>query len=317
MNEQYNPLTPELCRTFVTLAGLDGSVTKTARELGLNEASVSKRIRPLVHGAAPHMPRPWLEKNGKRFFLTDEGRAMLPAATEQAQRWRQFTAFAAAGRMPGLTVACGQEAAGGVLLQAATAFRKSHPQAVLRIAVVRGRRRIEGVANGLYDLAVVTLAPVAVREIARREVVIATLSDDELMLACAAKSPWAQHFVNAARPLPVAEFIDWPLVLPEADSPIRKQWDERVGRQESDKPPQVVLEIGGWHVLLGYVLAGFGVGLLPRSVVAGAGAKLRARPLPEILRPANRLYTVQLPKPANANLVSVFLDALTATTRAG
>jgi DNA-binding transcriptional LysR family regulator len=97
MNEANNPLTPELCRTFVTLARLAGSVTATARELGLNEARISKRIRPLVRGAPPHLPRPWLMKRGKRFFLTDEGRAMLPAATEQAQRWRHFTAFAPVG----------------------------------------------------------------------------------------------------------------------------------------------------------------------------------------------------------------------------
>ncbi len=199
----------------MTLARLDGSVTATARELGLNEASISKRIRPLVRGAAPHLPRPWLLKRGKRFYLTDEGRTMLPAATDQAERWRQFVGFAAAGRMAGLTVACGQEAAGGLVLQAAAAFRRLHPQAPFRIAVVRGKRRIEGVANGLYDVALVTHAPVAIREIARRDVLVEPLHDDALVLACAAKSTWASAFAESGRPVRFSELAGWPLVLPE------------------------------------------------------------------------------------------------------
>jgi DNA-binding transcriptional LysR family regulator len=132
----------------------------------------------------------WTSKQGKRFVLTDEGRAMLPAATDHAERWRRFTAFAAAGNRPGLSVACGQEAAGTGVLRAATAFRRRHPDALLRLAVVRGRRRIEGVANGLYDLALVTHSSTAIRELARREVVIEPLAEDVLMLACGLRSPW-------------------------------------------------------------------------------------------------------------------------------
>ena len=39
--------TPELLKTFVTLVRVDGSVTRTAELLDINEASVSKRIKPL------------------------------------------------------------------------------------------------------------------------------------------------------------------------------------------------------------------------------------------------------------------------------
>jgi hypothetical protein len=97
--------------------------------------------------------------------------------------------LAAAGHLPGLTIACGQEAAGGIILQAATAFRKLHPKTPLRIAVVRGRRRIEGVANGLYDLATVTHSPGAARHIARCEIQIDLIHDDELVLACSGPGP--------------------------------------------------------------------------------------------------------------------------------
>src|ERR1019366_5739408 len=117
MSEASNPLSPGLCRTFVLLIKHDGSVTRTALELGLNKASISKQIRPLVHGTPPWLPRPWLTKEGKRFVLTDEGRVMLPTAKELSERWGQFASFASAGNTPGLTVACGQESAGTIVLQ--------------------------------------------------------------------------------------------------------------------------------------------------------------------------------------------------------
>jgi DNA-binding transcriptional LysR family regulator len=294
----------------VLLIKHDGSVTKTAQELGLNKASVSKQIRPLVLGTPPWLPRPWLMKQGKRFVLTDEGRAMLPAATEHSERWRRFSAFASLGNTPGLTVACGQESAGTVVLKAATAFRRQHPSAPFRIAVVRGRRRIEGVANGLYDLALVTHNPGAIREIARREVILDPLADDVLMLACSPKSPWAAKFADAKRPITFKEMQDWPMVLPEAESAIRKQWDERMQRQKAMQVPRAAVEVGGWRVLLGYVLADFGVGLLPHSIIAAAGAKLLSRPLPETLRPANHLYLVRLPQSSNEELIEAFVGAL-------
>ncbi|HZZ79843.1 MAG TPA: LysR family transcriptional regulator [Gemmataceae bacterium] len=309
MLETHSPLTPELCRTFVLLARFDGSVKATARELGLNVASISKRIRPLLFGMPPHLPRPWLAKRGKRFELTEEGRTMLPAAIEQAERWGQFTSFASAVRLPGITVACGQESAGGIVLEAARRFRRQHPLVNLRIAVVRGRRRIEGIASGAYDLALVTHTPPAIRDIARREVQIDVLSDDELVLACAATSEWAGTFTRADKSIKREELMQWPLVLPETDSPIRKQWDERIRRSQTAAMPQVAIEVGGWRVLLGYVLAGFGVGLLPRSLAEQARDRLHWRPLIETLRPVNRVYAVRPILPTNL-LADAFFNTL-------
>lgn len=129
MGPTKSVLTPELCQTFVVLARLEGSVKAAARELGLNNYNVSKRLHPLVHGRPPELPRPWLVKVGRKYGLTDEGRRMLPAAEEQADRWTAFATAATTDRAAGVTVACGHEAAGGVVLKAATAFRRAHPEA--------------------------------------------------------------------------------------------------------------------------------------------------------------------------------------------
>ncbi len=313
MTRANHPLTPDLCRTFAALAGLDGSVTATARALGRHPATVSKQLRPLVRGRPPAVPRPWLEKDGKRFALTAEGRRMLPAVRDQLAGWDAFAARAAADRAPGLAVACGHEAAGGVVLAAARRFRRDHPGAALRVAVVRGRSRVEGVADGRYDLALVTDTPAAVRAAAgRRPVAVEPLADDELVLACAARSGWAGAFADPARPADVGEVVGWPLVLPEADAGVRRRWDELVRRRDPSAAPRVAVEAGGWRVALGYVLAGFGVGLVPRSVAAGAGAGVRVRRLARAIRPANRVSVVRPRRPADAALSDAFRQALAA-----
>ena len=311
MGPTKSVLTPDLCRTFVALIRLGGAPKAVAEELGLDEASISKRLRPLVRGRPPELPRPWLVKTGRKFGLTDEGRRMLPAAEEQADRWAAFADTAAADRAAGVTVACGHEAAGGVVLAAAARFRALHPDAALRVAVVRGRQRVEGVVSGRYDLAVVTDNPAAVKEAARRPVAVEQLPDDELVLACAARGPWAAAFADGARPADARDVAGWPLVLPEGDAAIRRRWDELLRRRDPSVVPVAAVEVGGWQVLLGYVLAGFGVGLVPRSVAAAAGAKVRVRALVGAIRPANRPAVVWLPNRPDARLADAFRAALT------
>jgi DNA-binding transcriptional LysR family regulator len=138
------------------------------------------------------------------------------------------------------------------------------------------------------------------------------------VLACAARSPWSAEFAEPDRAADLGEVAGWPLVLPEADAAIRKRWDELVRRQPPSATPTVAIEVGGWRVLLGYVQAGFGVGLVPRSVAATAGAKVKVRPLVPAIRPANRLSMVRLQERADTSLSAAFRSALTDTmTTAG
>src|ERR1700686_114241 len=161
-------VTPEFLKTFVTIVRVDGSVTRTAELLDINEASVSKRIKPLHEGWPPALPLPWLEKHGKTFRLTAEGERMLPAAEDQLSRWEHFSAFVAAGRLAQLAVGCGQEAVTGILFDAVKVWRKACPDLFLRIAPSRGQARIEAVAAGLLDLALVSHNQAQIERFARR-----------------------------------------------------------------------------------------------------------------------------------------------------
>jgi DNA-binding transcriptional LysR family regulator len=140
---------------------------------------------------------------------------------------------------------------------------------------------------------------------------VETLAEDELMLACGSRSQWTAAFADPSLAVEAREVSGWPLVLPGADAAIRKRWDELLRRKVPSALPTVAIEVGGWRVLLGYVQAGFGVGLLPRSVATMAGTKVKARPLAPAIRPTNRISVVRLPDHANADLLAAFRTALT------
>src|SRR5262245_15635420 len=119
-------LSPELLQTFVAVVGHDGDAVAAADELGINQPSMSKRLAQLQH-AGKVLRRPWLDRRGKTWVLTDEGRRVLPSAEDLVHRYEQLRKFADAAVPPGLSVACGQDAAGGVVLAAVRRFRSAYP----------------------------------------------------------------------------------------------------------------------------------------------------------------------------------------------
>jgi DNA-binding transcriptional LysR family regulator len=285
-------LTPELLRTFVTLVEqCNGSVTQTAETLGINEASVSKRIKPLHTGRGERAGRLlWLRKEGKTFRLTAEGAAVLPLAVDQLRRWGLFTTLATTERLPVVTFACGQDAVTGFVREAVRLFRAAHAQVALQLATgIRGRDRITRVAGGELDLAVVTHEPAVIERYARGQPLhVEDLFPDPLVLVCAARSKSARDFeALPASGVRAEELPPFPFVLPDADAGIRQEFERLLEKAGVSRLPQVVCEVGGWGAILAFVSDGVGVGLLPRSVVARSPAKLLTRPLHPSIAPAN------------------------------
>jgi len=286
-------LTPELLKTFVTLVRVDGSVMRTAELLGINEASVSKRIKPLHEGSPPSMPRPWLEKHGKLFRLTAEGRLMLPAAEDQLKRWEHFVAFTGAGRLAYLCVGCGQEAVVGIVFDALKAWRRSYPDLAVRITTPRGQARIEGVAAGMLDLALVSHDETQIEEIARRPLFVERLADDPLVLVCAAKARWARAFSELPESGVGADQLPaFPLILAEPDAGLRAQLDRTFFAAKVLDKLSIALEVGGWQAQLAFVREGQGVALLPASVVSRSGKGLLVKPLADDVAPPHHLRLI-------------------------
>ncbi len=284
-------LSPELLQTFTVVVAHEGDAVAGAAALGINQPSMSKRLAQLQHSGRV-LRRPWLERHGKTWSLTEEGRRVLPSVEDLVHRYEQLRRFADSASSPGLGVACGQEGAGGVVLAAVRRFKANHPDYPVRVSSPRGQARIEGVASGLFELALVTHTPTQIREIARRDLHIEDLYTDPLVLVAAPSAPFAEAFGKLPETnISAKALISFPLVLPEPDHSLRHEFEAKMREQGYASAMQVVVETGGWAVALEYVREGFGVGLLPRSV-AGKDPWLVVKTLAVKLTPQNTVRLI-------------------------
>jgi DNA-binding transcriptional LysR family regulator len=293
-------LTPELLKTFLTLIHTEGDAASAAELLEINQPSMSKRLAYFQHAGAL-LRRPWLERRGKTWSLTDEGRRVLPGVEDLLRRYEQLLHFVGPAESAGLTFACGRQAAATFVLAAVRRFRRHHRGVRFRLSTLRGAARIEGVANGLLDLALVTHDPGQIEAIARRPLYVEELFDDPLVLVADARASWADEF----RTLPdgrvsAKALAGFPLILPEPDAGLREALDTRLRESGLTRPLDVVVEVGGWGLVLAYVREGLGVGLLPRSAVKGESLLVKAPQ--SALVPPNRVRLICRKKPGSESL---------------
>ncbi|HEY2911662.1 MAG TPA: LysR family transcriptional regulator [Gemmataceae bacterium] len=288
----------DLLETFSLIAELEGDAAATAAKLGINQPSISKRLAALRRLTSGPDHQPWLFLRGKSWRLTPEGERVRGVVDDLVRRYGQVEQFVAGGRSekPRLAIACGQQAANGFVRRAVERFATEDPACRVRIATPRGPSRIEGVADGLFDLAVVSEDPAAIPSIARREMFVETLFEDRFLLAAnpAAKAPWAAAWqrLPKAKPIEPTQLVGMPLIVPEPDAARRKQFEHWFA--EADQTLDARIEIGGWTSILNYAAAGLGIGLTTESAVTAfeARAKLTARPLAESSLPPNGVSLV-------------------------
>jgi DNA-binding transcriptional LysR family regulator len=264
-------LSLELLQTFVSLIRHEGAAAAVVGELGLNQPTLSKRLRHFQH-SGPLLERPWLVRVGKSWRLTEEGRKVWPAVEELVDRYRNLhTFFAEGGKSAGaapVQFACGHEMAAGLVRRALREFRQKRPEARLRISTLRGRARIEGVSSGALDLAIVTHDEPSIREIARRSLHIEPLVSHRLALTCATDSIWNRAVRSLPKAgVPIEALAEFPVILPEPDAGVRKGIDEILLKHGMHGRLQVALEIGGWGTILAYVRDGLGAGIVSEAAV--------------------------------------------------
>jgi DNA-binding transcriptional LysR family regulator len=315
-------LSLDLLHTFLTLHRLQGDAAAAARTLGINQPSMSKRLGFLQH-AGPVLERPWLVREGKTWKLTEEGARVLPAVTEIVQRYEQLQTFVdQAPPGPQVCFACGQQAAATFVQDAVRSYRPQHPGVRLRITTLRGRARIERVANGSLDLAAVSHDEGEIHDVARRLLYTRLLLTDPLALVCAPGTEWGARVeaLPAGRVRPRA-LVGLPLILPDPEASSRRAFDEAVRLQHLPQALDVVLEVGGWATQLAYVAAGLGVGVTSSAAAARAREPgLIVRPLDPKLFPPRQIRLIARRRVGNADQpdlsaeASAFHDALVAAT---
>src|SRR5436305_9234788 len=114
----------ELLQTFVSLVRHEGEASATMAELGLNQPTLSKRLKYLQH-AGPLLEQHWLVRDGKTWQLTEEGRRVWPAVSELVDRYENLQTFVGGGDCGPTSVrfACGQQMAAGLVREALKVFR--------------------------------------------------------------------------------------------------------------------------------------------------------------------------------------------------
>ncbi len=280
----------ELLETFVSLVENDGDASKAATALGINQPSMSKRLSQLQN-VGPWIRSPWVDRRGKTWRQTTEGKRMLPAVRSLIRQYRAIGAFSGGGRLgaPKVSFGCGQQAATSYVLDALRRFLAEAPEVRLRVATMRGRSRIEGVANGLLDLATVSTDEAEIRAVARRSLHVETLRDDRLVLVAGRSSQalWKDDFDRLPEQPAGADVLTrFPLILPEPDAGIRRQVDRDLESAGVADRLKVVMEVGGWSTILAYVREGLGVGIVSEAAISGQDDRIATRPLdPDRFRP--------------------------------
>jgi DNA-binding transcriptional LysR family regulator len=265
-------LSLELLETFVALAENGGDATRAAEQLRINQPSVSKRLSALRRLTSDRTRQSWLIRKGKRWQLTPEGQRVRVVVTDMIRRYEQLERFVSSG-VEGkaiASIACGQQAAIGFVRASVERLLQEHPECRVRLSTPKGRTRIEGVAGGQFDLAIVTDSPTTIRKVAGREMYVEALYDDHFVLAAnpAAKSAWRRQWQDLPEETPVvaSRLLALPFILPEPDVSRREQFDDWCFRA-AGKTLQANLEVGGWQTILEFVEAGLGIGLVPQSAV--------------------------------------------------
>ena len=262
----------ELLQTFVCIANLEGDATSAAIELQVSQPTISKRLSALRRLTASPERQPWMLLKGKRWKLTAEGQRVRGVVTDLVGRYEQMEHFVAGQQTakPVVSIACGQQAATGFVKTAIERFLKEHPECRVRLSTPRGKARIEGVAGGQFDMAIVTDSPATIHRIARMELYIETLFEDRFVLVAnpPAKAPWAKQWnaLPTDRPFTAKELLGMPFILPEPDASRRQRFDDWM-HKATGQLSEVVLEAGGWQTILDFAASGIGVGIVPQSSV--------------------------------------------------
>jgi DNA-binding transcriptional LysR family regulator len=299
--------------TFVAIVRSEGDATRAAEQLQINQPSMSKRLAFLQH-AGRILRRPWLERIGKSWRLTEEGRRVLPAVEELVHRYKLLTEALDEER-PAVLFGCGPGGAAGFVREAVRAFRARHPDQSFRISARPAVARVEGVGNGSFDLACVRLAPPDIHELARRPLFIDELVDDPLVLVAVEETPGFDEFVAIPdKTIAPKALTRFPLILPEPDSALRRDFDRRCRDAGVLDRLNVAVESGPCPTALAFVRDGIGVGVVPRSFTAGQDG-LTVRGLPPKLSPVNTIRVICRKKAGTddldlSDIGRAFLDAL-------
>ncbi|MBN2644025.1 MAG: LysR family transcriptional regulator [Desulfuromonadaceae bacterium] len=230
-----------------------GNVTQASGELMLTQSAVSMAVAELERLAGG----PLFTRQGKRLFLNDRGRQVLPRIREvlgQVRRIEQFLDDSAESPCGTLLVGA-STTIGNYLLPALIGdFSQRYPQAKVLLHVANARQIEEGVDSGELDVGLTEGIPHS------RTMQAVPWRRDRLVVIAGPDHPWAE--LGSATPRMLEE-ASW--IMREAGSGTREIFEAAMNRKGLSC--QIALELGHTEAIKKATEAGLGVACLSRMAV--------------------------------------------------
>lgn len=263
----------ERLQSFAEVAR-QGSVTRAARRLGVQQPTLSHRLAALER----EVGTPLFERLGAGLALTPAGEALLPyalqigALTGEALQAARGAAGVAALR---LHLGCAETPATYLVPDVLRELRRRHPELEVRLTVGNAARVLAVTVSGEVDLALLTdreRHPSLEGE---------TFREDRFVVIVAADDPW-----GAWDRVAVSDLVARRLLLREHGAGTRAFVDSAL--RAAAVHPAETLEVASLEALKRMAEAGVGVAVVPHIAVEREQAEGRLRVL-ELQTPANRL----------------------------
>ena len=225
----------------------EGGVTRAAERLHRVQSNVTTRIRQLEYD----LGTPLFIREGKRLHLTPSGRVLLGYADRLLALADEARAAVHDPRPRGVFRLGAMESTAAVRLpEPLNQFHQLYPDVMLELRIGNPESLAKAILAGELDAALVA-EPIADAPFEKMHAF-----DEEPVIVSATDYP--SIVKRGAFPRSVLVF--------ENGCPHRKRledWYAKRGRM-----PERTIELGSYHAMLGCVLAGMGVALLPESVLA-------------------------------------------------
>jgi DNA-binding transcriptional LysR family regulator len=275
-----------ILRTFLAVAA-DGSFTAAGQRVALTQVAVGLQMRTLEED----LKRKLFTRRGKLVTLNEQGRALVPIATQLVALYEQARHGTQADAPLAGTVQFGSIVSGlSQLVRATLELKRHHPAVDLHVVSGKSHRLITQVENHELDAAVVVHNP--------------TLKRPSLVWTPLYSEPMVLLTPSASRP---AE----PRVMVERYPFIRFDRTEHTGElvertlRRLRAKPQEFLELNSIDAIVELVRDGMGVAMLPNLPrhTWGNDPRLRVLPIPQAAE-SRSIALVQLRTAPRAEIIT-------------
>jgi DNA-binding transcriptional LysR family regulator len=185
-----------------------GSMHKAAERLGTSQPAISRAIADLEHSVGVRL----LERSPRGIQPTQYGRVLIKRGVAAFDEFRQgvkdikFLADPSTGE---LRIACSDAMAAGPVLAVIEQLTRQHPRLVFHVVTGATATLYRALTERNVELVITR----AIEAVAQEQTTVATLFEDNVVVAGGAQSRWARR-----RRIKLDELVNEPWALPPYDS---------------------------------------------------------------------------------------------------